>query len=247
MRPMMLALMVFGSAAAGAAVAAVPSGQDIRSGYAALAGLPDWSGVWQPEWSTIGPRNRANPKFTPAAEKTVAAFKALQAEGKNLQTEAANCVPNGMPQIMRTPYPIEFIFSPGRVTIAIETYSQVRRIYTDGQRLPEDPDLTFNGSSIGRWDGEALVIDTIGISPAVSILPGVHATEQTRIQERVSLKGPNLMTIQTTVTDPTIFAEPLVTTQDYVRERDWQIREYVCQENNRDAADEFGRPSIDLD
>jgi hypothetical protein len=215
--------------------------------YAALAKLPDWRGVWQPDWSTIASRNRADPAFTPAAAKAAAAFKAQQAEGKNLQTEAANCVPSGMPQIMRMPYPIEFIYSPDRVTIVIETYSQVRRVYTDGRPLPEDPDPAFNGSSVGRWEGGTLVIDTIGLNPATNIVPGIHPTEQTRIRERISLENPKLMVIETTVTDPTIFAKPLVMTQKYIREPTWQIREYVCQENNKDAADEFGRPSMKLD
>jgi hypothetical protein len=215
--------------------------------YAVLNKLPDWRGVWQPDWSTIASRNRAEPVFTPAAAKTAAAFKAQQAEGKNLQTEAANCVPSGMPQIMRMPYPIEFIYSPDRVTIAIETYSQIRRVYTDGRPLPEDPDAAYNGWSVGRWEGDALVIDTIGLNPAASIVPGIHPTEQTRIRERISLDNPSLMSIETTVTDPAIFAKPLVMTQKYIREPTWQIREYVCQENNRDAADEFGRPSMSID
>jgi len=249
---------IIGMALAACAASAAPS-QEPKAGpaaapppmrpadYAALAKLPDWRGVWQPDWSTIASRNRAEPDFTPAAAKAAAAFKAQQAEGKNLQTEAANCVPSGMPQIMRMPYPIEFIYSPDRVTIAIETYSQMRRVYTDGRPLPDDPDPAYNGWSVGRWESGALVIDTIGLNPATSIVPGIHPTERTRIRERISLENPNLMLIETTVSDPAIFAKPLVMTQKYIREPTWQIREYVCQENNRDAADEFGRPSMSID
>ncbi|MDB5682559.1 MAG: hypothetical protein JWM38_1866 [Sphingomonas bacterium] len=238
--------------ALGAIAIATAAAADVKpataADYAALAKLPDWSGTWQPDWSTLyGPRTGPTPSFTPAAAQTLAAFKAKQAKGENLQTEAANCVPNGMPQIMRMPYPIEFIFSPGRVTIAIETYSQVRRIYTDGRALPEDPDPTYNGSSVGRWEGDTLIVDTIGLNPATSILPGIHPTEQTRIRETFRLEKPDMMLATTTITDPTLFAQPFELKQAYVRHRDWDIREYVCQENNRDAADEFGRPSMNIE
>jgi hypothetical protein len=177
----------------------------------------------------------------------VDAFTARQKQGENLQTEMANCVPAGMPQIMRMPYPIEFLLTPQRVTIAIETESQVRRIYTDGRPLPDDPDPTFNGSSIGRWEGDTLVVDTIGLNPKTSIVPGVHPTENTKIHETFRLEKPDLLIVTTTISDPAIFASPLVQVTPYSRHREWQIREYVCQENNRDAADPFGRPSMRLD
>lgn len=216
--------------------------------YTALAKLPDWTGAWQPDWSSLFPRSAAvPPALTPAAAKTEADFKAKQAQGENLQTDAANCVPPGMPGIMRMPYPMEFLFNPGRVTIAAETYSQVRRIYTDGSALPEDPDPAFNGSSIGRWEGDTLVVETIGLNPTTTIVPGIHPTEQTRIHETFRLEKPDVMLVTTTITDPALFTQPYVQKQAYARHRDWQIREYVCQENNRDAADEFGRPSMNIE
>ncbi|MGI4880539.1 MAG: hypothetical protein ACRYG4_23995 [Janthinobacterium lividum] len=215
--------------------------------YAALARLPDWSGTWQPDWSSLfGARAGLKPPLTPAAAATAAAFEAGKGKGENLQTDAANCVPPGMPQIMRMPYPIEFIYSPGRVTIAAETYSQVRRIYTDGRPLPADPDPAYNGWSIGHWDGDTLVVDTIGLNARTSILPGIHPTDQARIRERFHLVKPDVLLVETEITDPTVFAQPFELKQAYVRKRDWQIREYVCQENNRDASDPFGRPSLDI-
>jgi hypothetical protein len=216
--------------------------------YTALAQLPDWTGTWQPDWSQLyGPRGGPEPKLTPAAAKVLAEYKSKQAKGENTQTEAANCVPPGMPQIMRMPYPIEFLFNPGRVTIAAETYSQVRRIYTDGRALPEDPDPAFNGWSVGKWQGDTLVAETNGLNPNTSLMAGVHPTEQTRIHETFHLEKPDLMLVTTTITDPGVFTEPLVLKQAYARKRDWQIREYVCQENNRDAADELGRPSMNIE
>jgi hypothetical protein len=126
-----------------------------------------------------------------------------------LQTQNANCRPPGMPSIMRMPYPIEFLFSPDRVTIITETDSQVRRIYTDGRKLPDDPDPTFNGSSVGHWEGKVLVVDTIGLNPDTSLSEGLHPTETTHIQERFEEVTPGHLVMTTTITDPKIYTVTL--------------------------------------
>ena len=69
-----------------------------------------------------------------------------------------------MPGIMRQPYPIEFLFSPGRVTIFAETYSQARRIHVDGRPLPEIPIRCSTALRSGRWEGDTLMVDTIGFT-----------------------------------------------------------------------------------
>lgn len=241
---MMLMVSVIAATGAGAEpVTAVPTAAQ----FTALATLPDWSGVWTPEWGPLfKSRDTEKPVLKPAAAKALAAFQAGKARGENLQVESANCIPEGMPEVMRKPYPIEFIYSPERVTIIAETGSQVRRVYTDGRPLPDDPDPSFNGSSIGHWEGDTLVIETIGLNPRISVAPGVHPTAKTRIVERLRLDKPDHLVLETTITDPDVFVQPLVLPTSYVRKRDWQMREYVCQENNHDAADPFGRPSMSL-
>jgi len=214
--------------------------------YSEVTQWPDWNGVWSPGVGADSRTTATPPKLTAEAQALVDEFEAGKARGENLQTQAANCVPNGMPGIMRLPYPIEFVFSPGRVNILIETYSQVRRIYVDGRALPEDPDPFFNGHSVGRWEGETLVVDTIGVHPMVSVAPGLHATPTTRFRERITRVAPDRLVDEITITDPALFAEPYVMVQAFTLQPDWEMREYVCQENNRDAADEEGRPSMDL-
>jgi hypothetical protein len=214
--------------------------------YTEVLQWPDWSGVWSPGVSAAARTTATPPRLTDEGQRLVDAFEAGKEEGRNLQTQAANCVPNGMPGIMRLPYPLEFTYSPGRVNILIETYSQVRRIYVDGRALPEDPDPAFNGHSVGRWDGDTLVIETIGVHPMVSVLPGLHATENTRFVERITRVAPDRLVDEITLIDPGLFAEPYVMTQTYALQPDWEMREYVCQENNRDGADAEGRPSMDL-
>lgn len=219
-----------------------------ESAYSAIARLPAFEGVWQPDWGAITRlrATEAEAPLTPVARAAVDAFKAAKASGANTQTEGANCLPTGMPGVMRYPYPIEFIHAPGKVNIVIETNSQLRRIFTDGRPLPEDPDLFFNGTSVGHWEGQSLISETVGLSPRISLIEGLHPTEQTRITERMYLDGPTKLVIETTITDPELFTQPFTTSVSYKLEPEWDIREYICQENNRDAADEEGRPSMDL-
>jgi hypothetical protein len=235
--------------AAGAAAVSGPSlAQETprATAYESVTQWPDWSGIWSPGVSSAARTTPVPPKLTPAAQAKVDAFEAGKARGENLQTAAANCVPNGMPGIMRLPYPIEFTYSPGRVNILIETYSEIRRIYSTGA-LPEDPDPFFNGHSVGHWEGDTLVVDTIGISPI-----GQRGSRPARDRgPRGSASGsraprPTGWSTRSRSPIPALFAEPYVMVQNYTLEPDWEMREYVCQENNRDAADAEGRPSMDL-
>ena len=215
--------------------------------WAALAKLPDFTGVWEVATGGGGAgrgRGQAQgPSLTPAA---AAKRTELQSLGRE-DSQTANCVPPGMPGIMGQPYPMEFLLTPGKVTIVIEAYTQVRHIYTDGRPLPDDPDLKFHGTSAGRWEGNTLVVDTIGFSPLTELVANVPHGDRMRIRERFTLTGPDTMSIETTVTDPDVLAAPYTTTRVLQRHRAWTIAEYVCQENNRNFVDEKGKAGIRLD
>ena len=171
--------------------------------------------------------------------------RAYQANAPEDNT-TANCLPPGMPGIMTQPYPMEFLLTPGKVTIVIEAYTQVRHIYTDGRKLPEEPDPKFFGTSIGHWEGDTLVAESIGFSPSIRIAPGVSPSDKMRIVERFRLADPDNMTIETTITDPVVLAAPFTTSSNLRRHREWTIEEYICEENNRNSVDNSGKAGIDL-
>ncbi len=146
-----------------------------------------------------------------------------------------------------TLYPIEFVPTPGKITVLMETDSQMRRIFTDGRPLPADPDLTFQGYSVGHWEGKTLVVDTVGFDPQTPLAPGGLAhSDKMAIHERLRLVAPDILEIATTITDPEALAEPFSTTTLYERHRDWTLQEYICEENNHDSADDKGRPGMTL-
>ena len=218
----------------------------------ALSKLPDFSGVWERGAGGggrgaargAGPRGRgAGPSFTPKYEALrAAAAKAPQPE----DNATANCLPPGMPGIMGQPYPMEFLLTPGKVTIVIEAYTQVRHIYTDGRSLPDDPDPKFYGTSIGRWEGDTLVAETVGFNQHVQHARGVPHGDKMKIVERFRLTDPDTMSIETTITDPGVLSAPYTTTAVLRRHRNWTISEYVCEENNRNSVDQSGKAGIDL-
>ena len=227
--------------------------------WAALAKLPDFTGVWEMSLGGGGGRGgargagrgaaapggggrAAGPSLTPeyAAKK-----KALEAQGAE-DNQTANCLPPGMPGIMGQPYPMEFLLTPGQVTIVIEAYQQVRHIYTDGRKLPDDPDPKFHGTSIGRWENGTLVVETVGFSPLTQIERNVPHSDKMKILERFRLTDPDTMVIDTTVTDPEALTMPYTTTRTIRRHRDWTIAEYICEENNRNFVDDKGKAGINL-
>ena len=185
----------------------------------------------------------AGPQLTPAYAEKRQQLSARSAE----DNESANCLPPGMPGIMGQPYPMEFLLTPGKVTIVIEAYTQVRHIYTDGRPLPSDPDPKFFGTSVGRWEGDTLVVDTVGFSPLTQLAATTPHSDKMRITERFRLTAPDVMTVDTTVTDPDALTAPWTSSRTLVRHRDWTISEYICEENNRNYVDAAGKAGVKLD
>jgi hypothetical protein len=244
-----------------AAVAGVPaSAQQAKptpptaADWTALAKLPDFTGVWEVSFGPPGGRGGgagrgaraggppAGPQLTPAYAEKRRARMANPPE----DSQAANCLPPGMPGIMGQPYPMEFLLTPGLVTIVIEAYTQVRHIYTDGRPLPADPEPRFHGTSIGHWEGDTLVAETIGFSPQTDIAQATEHSDKMKIVERFRLADPDTMTIETTITDPEALTAPFVSNRTLRRHRAWTIAEYICEENNRNFVDANGKAGINI-
>ena len=204
--------------------------------WTALAALPDWSGVWNPDITDQNAENVRNPpSWNPAAAAKIAALQAREQAGdpKGL---FVNCLPEGMPSWMLISHnALEFVFSPGRVTLLGESDSnRLRRVYTDGRGHPDDPDLTFHGHSIGHWEGEVLVVDTVGVLPetylALGEAVGVPNNGDLHVVERIHLKGPDTLVDELTIDAPHVLAKPWTTSRIYYRQRarKFDIVEGVC-------------------
>jgi len=147
---------------------------------------------------------------------------------------------------MNQPYPIEILLTPGKVTIVIEAYTQVRHIYTDGRTLPEDPNPLFYGTSVGHWEDDALVVETVGLAQVPRGLTFPYS-DKLKVVERFRLTGPDMLSIETTLIDPDAFTAPYsMGTRSLARHRTWTIAEYICEENNRNFVDDKGAAGVKL-
>jgi len=171
-----------------------------------------------------------------------AIYEQRRAQAARLAEGAERCEWVGMPQIMTYPYPFEMLVTEGRITMIFEVDSQVRRIFLDrDEHLPyEDLDPTYFGDSIGRWEGDTLVIDTVAFHPHTSLWNGLPHSDQLHIVERITWVDDDIIHNEITVMDALALTEPLQRTVQYSRRADWRIREYSCLENNRDRPDESG-------
>jgi hypothetical protein len=206
--------------------------------WANIAKLPDWSGVWNPKITDQDKQAKTNmPPWTPAANELIQ-FQLAEEKAGRPPPLFINCLPEGMPSWMLiTHNAMEILFTPGRVTMLGESDgNRLRRIYTDGRPHPEDPDPTFHGHSIGKWEGDTLVVDTIGIMPqsliAISEAAGVPNNGDMHITERIHLVGKNELHDEIEVIAPKVLTKPWKTTRIYFRQRarKYDIVEGVCLE-----------------
>jgi hypothetical protein len=208
--------------------------------WADLAKLPDWSGVWNPKITDQDAQVKTNmPPWTPPAAEYIK-FQLAEERAGRPPPLFTNCLPEAMPAWMLVTHnSMEVLFTPGRVTMLGESDgARLRRIYTDGRKHPEDPDPTFHGHSIGHWEGETLVIDTIGVLPqtliAVSEAAGHPNNGDMHIKERIHLdpKNKDIMLVHLEITAPKVLTKTWTTTRIFFRQRAriYDIVEGVCQE-----------------
>lgn len=260
----LLLLSVAGAAAAAVASgpAASSTGADSESDhaypaafpkghYGPLNRLPDWGGIWYLDFPPAPGARRERPqlkgKYLEDYEQWQKQVKATQG---NVPHYASYCRPPGMPGIMGVgQYPIEFLFTPGRVTMHFEAWMQWRNIFTDGRKHPDPDDLdpTFYGNSIGHWDGATLVVDTIGFKTVTDLAMGMKHSDQMHIIERIHLEpnDANKLVDEMTVEDPLALAQPWHTTYTYHRSRTQNLLEFICDENNRNPVNAQGQTELE--
>jgi hypothetical protein len=231
----------------------------LTAGIAALASAaaaaPDWSGLWNPlEVNVFDPSakpdqqrraggienfqpqasyDRDYPPYKPAYAARYEATLAKTRAGIGSDPTAA-CVPPGVPRVMAIPYPFEFVIQPNRVIMLFEGYSQRREVFTDGRGHPEDLDATYNGHSIGHWEGDTLVVETVGLrGDTVFDVTGAPHSEAMTVTERIRRRDATTLEDVITITDPEAMTAPWTVTRTYAHRPDWTLKEYVCEENQR--------------
>ncbi|MET0252084.1 MAG: hypothetical protein ABW203_07900 [Novosphingobium sp.] len=223
--------------------------------WTAIGRLLDLTGTWSPDISDQNAQIRTNPvPWKPDIQRQVDHWDAEEKAGRP-KGLLINCLPHGTPTfILITHNAIEFLVTPGRVTILGESDgNRLRRIYTDGRAMPDDPDPSFHGYSVGRWDGGTLVVETKAILPqvylAVSEAVGIPNNGDMTVKERIRLTAPDTLVFELEIDAPRLLTRKWTTTRTYYRKRlrSHEIVEGVCRQGDyHDAADQWGNATFEL-
>jgi hypothetical protein len=150
----------------------------------------------------------------------------------------SDCMPLGVPGSYNVPYPFQIIQAPNTITIFYEYPNTFRIIPIDGRPHPADVDPTWMGNSVGKWDGDTLVVDSIGFNEKTEV-DGYHHTEALHTVERFHRTDMNTVQYQVTIEDPNVFVGPWTESKTFtLRPEVEKIDEFVC-ENNRDYSKLF--------
>jgi hypothetical protein len=172
------------------------------------------------------------PPLTPAAQASLAKRAEYAAKGLEWRDDSAACWPLGVPMIMTRYWPIQIVQLPTEVLLISMFDNNVRWIYTDGRTHPSDDDLvlTYNGHSIGHWEGKTLVVDTVGMTDDHHwIQPGIPASTKLHVIERYTLSADrNSLELEFKMTDPDNWVGEWVSRKHYARDDHADIEEHIC-------------------
>jgi len=196
-------------------------------------GQPDFAGLWQ-GGGPINDISQGLPKgetlpLLPSARK-------ILESRLSKDDPQANCLPSGVPRI--APYPWRIVQTPTHIFFLFEAnIHSYRQIFMDGRKHPADPDPTWYGHSIGRFEGNTLVVDTVGFNDKFWFdFKGHPHTERLHIVERYTRKDFNTLVNQITIDDPGAYSRPFtVTFTAELAPPGDELLEYICQENNQDV------------
>ena len=208
----------------------------------ALDGKPSLSGVWEiPYVPDMAKSGRAQPGSTPAQIGPGALpFTAWGAqEFKNYDPAkfdyTAHCLPMGWTRQMNTPMPIEIMQEPNRIAILFEAWQTFKVIPTDGRSHPQNPDPTWMGNSVGHWEGDTLVVDSVGFNDKTRLDTIGHPhSDQMHVVERLTRTDPMHIAYEVTITDPKAYTAPFTNKRIFTLKPEWELMEYSCEENNKD-------------
>ena len=235
--------LALGAALAAAPAVAAPAAKApaANARLSPITGAPpgvDWSGVWQTQRGGKGTdwmpdEAPQTPEYKAKLDKLVAS----QAAGQAIYEPAANCEPIGMPRFMNQVYGMEIWHRKGVLGIFGEYPGFLRHIYTDGRGHPEDVDPTYYGDSVGHWEGNDLVVDTVAIKGNTLLTrEGVMISDSASLKERFHQVSPDILTDTITLTDPKALTRPWTVVKTYKRSPDIDMMEFFCENNRHPTA-----------
>lgn len=223
----------------------------------AADGKPDLSGLWQTESASAKDLARLLPGANGAGEDAPsryflnilddfkpdeapllpAAAALFRQRSRNFAevSPLSHCLPAGFPLAETAPAPYKIIQNPGLTVMLYERDTNFRQVYTDARTLPADPQPSWMGYSVGKWDGDALVVETVGITDRSWLdVRGHTHSDKLRLTERFHRFDFGHMEVQLTIDDPKTYMKPFMVNLKQRLRPDTDLLEYFCAENERD-------------
>jgi hypothetical protein len=207
----------------------------------AVDGKPDLSGVWRVKQTTYLTYVTSDLKPDEIRPWAAALYK-QRADDYRRDSDGIACLPPGPKAgISGLAFPMKIIQTPNVVAVLYEYETIFRQIFTDGRGLPEDPNPSWMGYSIGRWEGDTLVVTTAGFNDRTTLDLGGHPhTEALRVTERFHRRDAGHIDLQVTLDDPKAYTRSWTLPVELDLIPDGELIEYVC-ENERDAKHLVGK------
>jgi hypothetical protein len=192
------------------------------------------TGLWLLDQRLYDSQENNDPPLTAAVKaKAEAVRKARNDGGVVLSDNGKKCLPIGMPGMVTNEFALEFLETPGKVTVISENSPVTRTVSLTRKTHDLDLEPSWNGDSIGHWEGATLVVETTNLNDRLSHIPQVGGVTsgKTRIVERYHLEdGGKTLINQMTFENPDLLTKPWTLTYKYHRgEPDAQLWEYVCE------------------
>jgi hypothetical protein len=224
-----------------------------------LNGKPDLSGIWQvmaeprAPGGLFGLGESENSKyfrdvladFKPNEQPlTPAGTEIFRRNGQagSWAAQGLNCLPDGVPHADLLPEPFKIIQTPGVTVMLYEVETTFRQIFTDGRKQLTDPSPSWMGYSVGRWEGDTLVIDTVGFNDRGWLDARGHGHSQDmRVEERFRRRDYGHLELSVTITDPKTFTKPISFSVVEELLPDTDLLEHYCIENEKDSDHQPGK------
>ena len=207
-------------------------------------GKPDFSGFWMPAESVRHLLNLASDlkpgevPLTPWGEQVYK--ERIDNNGKD--HPGVRCLPSGIPEKNNIPDGLKVVQTPDLLVFLYESRTIYRQVFMDGRPLPKSAQPTWMGHSIGRWEGDTLVVETIGQNGKTWLdMRGLPGTESLTVTERYTRPNIGRINIDVTIDDPMAYTKPWSVKLSWRLTPDTDLIESICEENSKDVPHMVGK------
>lgn len=206
-------------------------------------GKPDFSGVWERPYVPDVTRNGRGQQgagqlpFTPWGADNWKTYDPANGD------YTGTCLPFGLIRSMNSPHPMQIIQNSKYVALLYEQNTWFHVVPIDGRDHPKDVEPTWFGNSVGRWEGDTLVVDTTGFNGYTRVDTVGHPhSDALHTIETFQRPDDNHITYTITIDDPKTYTKPWKNVRTFTLRPGWELMEYSCEENNKDLRDGHIKP-----